>query len=333
MGMDGQTLQVVLSSVRELNANIKEFRLQAADGSLLPGYTAGAHIKVAINGGASEDDWRAYSLVNLDPSVDTTAGQHEYVIAVQYESQGRGGSRFMHEQLKAGDRLAIQAPVNHFPLDTSEEAVVLIGGGIGVTPIISMASALKRAGRGFIFHYAVRSAELAVYSSELQQSFASELRLHQDDQPATQLELETLLQHCNGKQPIYICGPAGMITALRGLAEACGRAPETVHFELFGSASASVEAAAGDAGSFEVELRSGQVLQVPAGSSLLEVLQNAGVEVMADCRDGYCGLCSIPVLEGEIEHHDSFLSNAQRDSGRIIQACVSRGVGRLKLDI
>ena len=150
---------------------------------------------------------------------------------------------------------------------------------------------------------------------------------------ALRRELETLLQHCTGKQPIYIGGPAGMITALRGLAEARGRAPETVHFELFGSASASAEAAAGDAGSFEVELRSGQVLQVPAGSSLLEVLQNAGVEVMADCRDGYCGLCSIPVLEGEIEHHDSFLSNAQRDSGRIIQACVSRGVGRLKLDI
>lgn len=329
MGMGSQTLQVVLSSVRELNANIKEFRLRAADDSLLPGYSAGAHIKAAINGGNNETDWRAYSLVNLDPAVDTTSGQREYVIAVQYEAQGKGGSRFMHEQLKAGDSLTIQAPVNHFPLDTSEEAVVLIGGGIGVTPIISMASALKRARRGFIFHYAVRSAELSVYPEALQHAFGSDLRLHYDDQPATRLELETLLQHCNGKQPIYICGPAGMITALRGLSEARGRAPESVHFELFGSA----ETTAGEAGSFEVELRSGQVLQVPADTSLLEVLQNAGLEVMADCRDGYCGLCSVPVLEGEIEHHDSFLSNAQRDSGHIIQACVSRGVGRLKLDI
>jgi len=332
-----QPLRVVLQSVRELTATIKEFCFAAADGGLLPGFAPGAHIKVGIGQGEIPDDWRAYSLINLEPEADCSQPQACYRIAVQYEAQGQGGSRFMHEQLKAGQSLSIQAPVNHFPLAEDEEAVVLIGGGIGVTPIISMASALQRAGRGFIFRYAVRSRELAVYLPQLQQQFGRELRLHCDDEPDTRLDLAQLVSHCNGKQPLYICGPGGMIGALRSLAEQAGWDDGRVHFELFGTAAGAVpEQAVSDLDAFEVELRSGQVLAVPAGRSLLEVLTEAGVEVVADCREGYCGLCTVEVLDvagGEIDHRDLFLSESQRASGRYIQSCVSRARGRLKLNL
>lgn len=336
MSTQSRLLDVVLAETRALSAGIREFRLVAADGGSLPGFAPGAHIKVGIGVTASGEpaDWRSYSLINLDPATDSQAPQHEYVIAVQYESQGQGGSRWMHEHLIPGTRLAIQAPVNHFPLDAGEEAVVLVGGGIGITPIISMASALKRAGRGFILHYAVRSAELAVYRDELESNFGRQLRLHCDDQPASRLDLDRLLEHCNGKQSLYVCGPGGMIHALRDKTTARGWAPEVVRFELFGRDCPAREGATQESGTFEVELRSGRVLAVPADKSLLEVLQEAGVEVIYDCRDGYCGLCTIGVLEGGVDHRDTFLSDAQRAVGRTMQACVSRSAGgRLKLDI
>lgn len=326
-------LQVVLAEARPLTPGIREFRLVAADGGRLPGFTPGAHIKVGIGAaeGGEPTDWRAYSLIDFDTARDSQEPQAEYRIAVQYEAAGQGGSRWMHERLEPGMRLPIQAPVNHFPLDTREEAVVLVGGGIGITPIISMASALRRAGRGFILHYAVRSEALAVYRDELGSLFGTELRLHCDDRPS-RLDLDSLIEHCNGRQPLYVCGPAGMIQALRGKAEARRWAPQTLHFELFGGEARPIGAP--EIGAFEVELRSGQMLAVPADRSLLEVLIEARVDTLYDCRDGYCGLCSVPVLEGEIDHRDSFLSEAQRASGRIMQACVSRAVGgRLKLDL
>lgn len=322
-------MEVEVCGCRALTAGIREICLVSVTGQPLPGFTPGAHIKLATGVG-SEPQWRAYSLIDLDGE-GSEQPQAAYRIAVQREEAGLGGSRWVHEHLKIGSRVQIQLPVNHFPLELVDD-VVLLGGGIGITPIISMASALQQAGRRFTFHYCARSADQAVYLARLQARFAGHLHVHWDAESHTQLSLDALLDQCGASQPLYVCGPTGLIQALRGKAEAAGWAPQRLRFELFGATPAPAAPVPSDS-AFEVELRDGRVLPVPAHQSLLQVLQAHGVDLLSDCHEGYCGLCSVEVLEGQIDHRDAYLSAAEQGRGRVMQSCVSRARGRLKLNV
>lgn len=328
-----ETLAVRVEAADLPAPGIRAFRLVDAEGGLLPGFAPGAHVQVRIPPGPGRGDterWRSYSLMNLDPASNPDGGPvREYRIAVRREADGHGGSRYMHDELRVGDALTLRPPTNHFPLEAPPE-VLLIAGGIGVTPIASMAAALVAQHRPFRLHYAGRSRMLLAFVDELRALAGERLHLHADDEPDTRLSVDALLAAATPGQPIYVCGPAGMIDAVLTTAERLGWPRAALHYELFSEAAPLV----GDQ-PFEVELKSsGRVLQVPADRSVLDVLIDAGADTLYDCRSGFCGLCSTAVVSGEIDHRDTYLSQAEQAGGKVMQVCVSRcKSGRLVLDL
>ncbi len=324
------TLTLRVAEARLLNPLIRQFRLRAVDGSALPGYTAGAHVRVRVRLPGGAEDWRHYSLINPSPAPGATDAPHEYVIAVRREDQGRGGSRCMHEQVQAGDLLVIDAPKNEFALREHAGCAVLIAGGIGVTPLVSMAAQRVREGAAVRMHYAGRTRELLAFVPELEQLLGDALSVHADAEAGGPLDLGALLDRCGADDQLYVCGPKLMLDAVLALTQARGWTHDRVHFELFTTPTAE----AGDR-AFELVLaQSGRTLTVPAGTTILDCLIENGCDPMFDCKRGECGVCSTPVIEGDIDHRDYFLSQDEKASGKVMQICISRARGpRLVLDI
>lgn len=317
--------QFIVSEVRAETDLIRSFRLKAADGGTLPAVEPGAHIKVHIPGLAEP---RCYSLVALS----TAAAPTEYRLGVRREENSQGGSAWMHG-LSVGQTLTATGPKNDFPLHAAEAGegpVVLIAGGIGITPIASHAAALAAAGRPFALHYSGRSRSHLALVDELAALCGAALQVHADDEPANRLDVGQLLAGLSRQQHLYVCGPKGLIDAVLATAAHLGWPREKVHFELFVTGAP----VAGDQ-AFELELRqSGMVLQVPADKTILEVMEAAGCDPMFDCRRGECGVCQATVLEGTPQHRDYFLSDREKADGKVIQTCISRACSaRLVLDL
>lgn len=324
------TLQLRVVEARELNPLIRMLRLRADDGRELPGYTAGAHIRVQVQLPDGKQDWRHYSLINFATARNATNAPAEYRIAVRREDDGRGGSRFMHERVKEGDLLSIEAPKNDFPLHTGPGGTVLVAGGIGVTPLASMAARRRAEDAPVRMHYAGRSRELMAFLPELQALLGDDLRVHADAEAGGPLDIDALLDDCPAGDRVYVCGPKLMLDAVLARTQARGWEHDRVHFELF--TTPVVEE--GDQ-AFEVELaQSGQRFTVPADQSILDCLIEHGCDPMFDCKRGECGVCTTAVLEGEIDHRDYVLSAREKAEGNVMQICISRAKGpRLVLDI
>jgi ferredoxin-NADP reductase len=329
--MSLSTLQVRVAEALELNPLIRSFRLVALDGAPLPGFSAGAHIRVQVEPVAGAvPDWRHYSLVNFAPEGSATEAPAEYLIAVRKEESGRGGSRFMHERVKQGDLLTIELPKNDFPLHTGPGGTVLLAGGIGVTPLASMAARRRAEGLPVQLHYAGRSRELLAFLPQLQALLGDDLHLHADVEHGGPFEIDLMLDRIPAGDRLYVCGPKPMLDAVLARTQARGWAHDRVHFELF--TTPVVEE--GDH-AFEVELaQSGQRFTVPADQSILDCLIEHGCDPMYDCKRGECGVCETAVIEGEIDHRDYVLTAREKSLGQVMQICISRAKGpRLVLDI
>lgn len=309
-------LKLTIAEIKPLTERISAFVLDSADGTALPDWTPGAHIDVSTDAGA-----RSYSLISWPDDTD-----NRYHIAVQCEPDGDGGSRAMHA-LAQGDIIEATAPSNDFELLDDGRPTALLAGGIGVTPLISMATKLASNGRPFVFHYAGRSAGLMAYLDRLKTAFGEAFNAHFDDQAP--LDLPALVSGISG-HALYICGPKGMIEAARTAAESAGIDAANIHVELF----TTVTAGKGDT-AFEVELSSsGQVIEVAADKTIIEALEDAGVDLIYDCQRGDCGICQTDVVSGEPDHRDVVLSQAEKDGGKVMQICVSRALSeRLVLDL
>lgn len=313
-------LEGTVLKVTKLTDRISEFCIGQRDGTALPGFTAGAHVSFDL----PDDDTRAYSMIAFEP---ITPNPTEYRIAVQHEPEGKGGSTHMHG-LTAGTPISFAAPKNDFPLHDGAPAV-LLAGGIGITPMISMATTLRAAGQHFEFHYSGRSAGVMAYVETLQENFGDVFHLHCDDDPSSALNLDALITEIDVAAHLYVCGPKGLIDACRTKAEAAGIDNARIHFELFDAP----EAQDGDA-PFEVEINSGEVFTVGADQSIVEALEKGGVDVMYDCQRGDCGICQCDVISGTPDHRDVVLSEDERAAGKVMQICVSRSKSpRLVLDI
>ncbi|HUG24518.1 PDR/VanB family oxidoreductase [Piscinibacter sp.] len=324
------TLQLRVAEVRELNTLIRLIRLRADDAAVLPGYTAGAHLRVQVELPDGRTDWRHYSLINLSTRIDACAAPTEYVIAVRREDDGRGGSRFMHQRVQPGQVLTIEAPKNEFPLREQPGFAVLVAGGIGVTPLVSMAAQRVAQQAPVRMHYAGRSRELMAFLPELQDLLGDALHVHTDAEAGAPLDVEALLDACHDDDQLYVCGPKPMLDTLLARTQARGWTRERVHFEVFTAPTVT----SGDH-AFEVVLaQSGRTLTVPAERSILDCLIDAGCDPMFDCKRGECGVCAAPVLEGEIDHRDYVLSEREKREGNVMQICISRCKGqRLVLDL
>ncbi|NGM86417.1 oxidoreductase [Parapusillimonas sp. SGNA-6] len=322
-------LNLVVADIKAETESIRTLVLASSDGQPLPAFAAGAHLKVAIPG---QKEPRCYSLVCLDDEGTTFDAPTTYRLGVRLEDPGTGGSRYMHG-LQPGDTLRAEGPRNDFALhdiQADDHEVVLIAGGIGVTPITSMAATLKRAGHRYQLHYYGRSRGQMSFLDDLARQHRDALHIHADDEATSQAPIPALLDALHPGQHVYVCGPKGLIDAVIAQAEARQWAKDHVHFELFVNAAPQF----GDR-AFDVELRqSGRVLHVPADKTILEVLEEAGCDPLFDCRRGECGVCQVSVLAGTPDHRDYYLSNAERDAGNVMQVCISRSLSdRLVLDL
>jgi ferredoxin-NADP reductase len=320
---------VIVETVQALTPQIKAFRLRAANGRALPGYTAGAHIRVQVHPQGAAD-WRAYSLIDFTGDAAATHSPDHYLIAVRREDTGAGGSLWMHDAVQPGSTLRIAPPANAFALGACDDAV-LIAGGIGVTPIAAMAAALAARAHRFTLHYTGRSTAQLAFVDELRAVAGDNLRLYGDDeaQEANRFDLARLFDTLAPTQPLYVCGPQGLIDATIALATARGWPREAIRSELFAAAAPQ----AGDA-SFEVELRqSGVTLTVAPKQTILDAMLDHGLDPLYDCKRGECGVCEVGVIEGEVDHRDYCLSDSEKRAGKVMHICVSRACGaRLVLD-
>ncbi len=311
-----------------LNPLVRTLVLRAVDGAPLPGFDAGAHLRVRVTLADGTQDWRHYSLVDVARGAD--AAPTQYRIAVRLEDTGRGGSRFMHDRLQVGDSVEVEVPRNDFPLGTHAGCAVLVAGGIGITPLASMAAARRRAGLPVRMVYAGRSRALMAFVPQLQALLGDALDVHADEERGTPLDVAALLDACAPDDQLYVCGPRAMLDAVLAAADARGWPRERVHFELF----SAPQAAAGDQPIELVLAQSGQQFTVPADQSILDCLIAHGCDPLFDCQRGECGVCSATVIEGEPDHRDHYLSNAEKAGGKVMQICVSRArSARLVLDL
>jgi phthalate 4,5-dioxygenase reductase component len=298
--------------------SVRFFEFVHPSGGLLPEFTAGAHISVRTPNGLL----RKYSLCNA-PS------QSSYAIAVKRETTGRGGSIDLSDRVSAGDTVLISAPRNNFELKRSPAGYLFIAGGIGIAPMMSMISQLEAAGDpAFRLIYLARSRETAAFAEDLTRiGSRNRLTIHYDGgDPENWLDLWPILERPKGH--VYCCGPAPLMRTVRDMT---GHWPSSaVHFESFSGEAAAQRS---DDAPFTVYLaRRGEEFEVPAGTSILEVLRSRGLSVPSSCESGTCGTCRTGLVAGDADHRDLVLSEAEKQSQ--IMICVSRArSGRLTLDI
>lgn len=298
-------LRVRLTAIRYAAEGIHLYEFRSVDGGTLPAFTAGAHIDLHLPNGLV----RPYSLCNPQEESD------RYVTGIKRDASSRGGSRYIHDQLRVGEVLQISMPRNHFALHEEARHTVLIAGGIGVTPIACMAQRLRALGASFEVHYSVRRREDAALMDLLS---GPQLHLSVDSEnQGCPLDLASIVGRSPDDAHLYCCGPAPMLDAFEQVT--AGRPAHQVHLERFASAT-PVSADGG----FTVQLaRSGRNVPVVPGSTILEALRQAGVELQASCEQGICGSCETRVLAGRPDHRDSLLSDAEKQSNQVMMVCCS----------
>ncbi len=299
-------------------ASVRLIDLRDTEGRPLPPFQPGAHVDLRLNGGLA----RSYSLIG-DPA---DAGR--YLLGVQRDPQSRGGSRYLHDQARVGDLVEVSDPVNRFALVEEAPASVLIAGGIGITPILPMIDRLAELGRPFVLHYGVRDRHALPFQARIARH-GDKVRMAFSREPGGgRLDIASIADAAPADAELYCCGPRGM---LDDFAKAtAGRDPARIHMEHFSTAEpAAVE------GGFEVVLaRSGRTVAVPAGRTILEALNAAGIEPNCSCVQGVCGTCETRVLEGIPDHRDVILTAEERAESRTMMICVSGAkTARLVLDL
>lgn len=305
------TLEARVHQIRYEAHDIHSVELRPVAGGDFPAFEPGSHIDLHLDNGLV----RSYSLCN------DARETHRYVVGVLKDAKSRGGSRWMHEQLRVGSTLTVSTPSNNFALDESAGHSVLIAGGIGITPLLCMARRLHALGRSFEWLYCARSREHAAFIPEVE-ALGAPVHWHFDKERGAPPDLQALLaaRPAAPDTHYYACGPAPMLDAFERACESLGYGH--AHIERF--AAVEVQAAADARGSYRVELRkSGKQLQVQAGQSLLAAIRACGIEPSTSCEDGICGSCETQVLEGTPDHRDSVLSKSEREAGKTMMICVS----------
>lgn len=284
----------------------------------LPGWHPGAHIDLVL----AEDLVRQYSLCG--DVTDNTALQ----VAVLKEAEGRGGSRYVHDTLAEGDTVEVRGPRNHFVLIDAPR-YLFIAGGIGITPILPVIADAERRGADWRLVYGGRSRATMAFAGQLAHAHPRQVELCPQDETGI-IDLRTWLGTPRTDTAVYCCSPAPLLDAVE---QACASWPSgALHVERFAP---KERVGTPGASEFTVELaRSDRTLSVPADRSLLDVLQEAGVNVLSSCREGTCGTCETAVLAGKPDHRDTLLSEQEQAAADVIFPCVSRSHSRrLVLDL
>ncbi|WGY01692.1 PDR/VanB family oxidoreductase [Nocardioides sp. QY071] len=308
-------MKLLVRSLRWESDGVVSVELETADGSQLPSWEPGAHIDLALPNGLE----RQYSLCGVP-------GEGYWRIAVLREARGRGGSEWIHQSLRVGTTLEANGPLNHFELEEGP-SYLFVAGGIGVTPILPMLGALSARGAEWRLLYGGRSGASMAFVSQVS-DYGERVQIAPQDEVGL-LDL-TIIDKTSPETLVYCCGPAPLIDAVAARCAAVGR---ELRVERFAPAISAEAARQGDG--FEVVLeRSGLVLEVSDGESILDVVEGAGVWPPSSCLEGTCGTCETKVLAGAVDHRDSILTEGERQTGQTMMICVSRAASRrLVLDL
>jgi ferredoxin-NADP reductase len=300
------TLSLRVKSVTWETPGICSYELRPLEGMELPPFTAGAHIDLSLPNGLT----RSYSLVN------SQSERHRYVIAVQKDRASRGGSQWIHENLRPGDVVVLNGPRNNFALDETAEKTVFIAGGIGVTPIMSMIERIRELGRDWELTYCVRKRSGAAFSESL--GNAPQVRFNCDEEPGGKtLDIAALVKAAPANAHLYCCGPLPMLAAFEEATKDLAR--ERVHVEYF----TAKEQPAVEGGFTVVLAKTGRKLTVSPGKTILDTLREYGVDVPYSCAQGVCGTCETAVLEGIPDHRDLILTSSERAANKKMMICCS----------
>lgn len=313
-------IEVIVSSIRAVARDVMAIELRHKSGAALPGAAPGAHIDLALPNGLV----RQYSLVDaLDQSQ-----QDCYTVAVGWDMNSRGGSHWIQEKLRVGQSIKVSAPRNLFAMNPAHRKVLLLAGGIGVTPIYSMAHHCAAEGLDWSLIACARSAPRLAYLEELKALAGPRLQTHFDDEHGGPLNLKVALAERRW-EAVYACGPAPMLDSL---SQATAHWPEgMVHMERF----KAPEIEGGKRRAFELVLQQSQrSTTVGEHESVLDAMERIGLDYPWSCREGICGTCEASVLDGQVEHLDFVLTAEEKAAQRKMMVCVSRcGGEKLVLDI
>ena len=302
-------IPAIVSKVEQLSDKIAKYEFSALDGSPLPEWSAGAHIDVLVAPGML----RQYSMSG-DPD-----NRSVYQVAVLREDEGRGGSLLMHRIFTEGRRIFISRPINHFGLQPTAGKTFLMGGGIGITPMIAFAHSLWQRQSDFVMHYSVSQRNDLAFLNDINAFPWKDNVIFHVSAEGTRADPAAIFMHAGPDDQVYTCGPDAYMDAILGAADAAGISDGHLHREYF-----SVP----DAPEYEnhafalILAKSGQRIDVSAEETAADALVAAGYTVDVKCSDGLCGVCQCGVASGEIEHRDFVLSQAQRESTIIL--CQSR---------
>ena len=317
---DAPVIPARISKVEKMTADVTKYEFKTLDGAPLPDWQAGAHLDIVV----APEFLRQYSMSG-DPS-----NQGSYQIGVLREDEGRGGSALMHRIFTEGRRVFISKPINHFPLVEDASMTYLMGGGIGITPMIAFAHRLHDLGRKFALHYSASSRAAAGYLEDISTAnWAQNVHLHFSDE-GTRADLQKILKFEKGAH-VYACGPDRFMRSVMDAAKENGFPEDNCHLEYF----STPEQPDYENHEFKIKLaRSGTALTIPPDKTISDVLNENGFKVDVKCSDGICGVCKCGYIEGDVEHRDFVLSNAQRQT--TIITCQSRAAKKgttLTLDL
>jgi ferredoxin-NADP reductase len=310
-------LDLIVTRRRDEASGVVSLELRRTDGAPMPPWSPGAHVELEPEPNLR----RQYSICSAPEDADA------WRIAVLNEANGRGGSRLIHEQVFEGHKVTAHGPRNHFPL-VSATKYLFIAGGIGITPIIPMLAQADAAGADWELVYGGRSLESMAFHRDLVARYGDRVHVRPETEYGL-LDLDGLLGTPLPGTLVYCCGPEALLSAVE---DRCASwPPRSLHLERFAPKDLGEPVLAS---TFEVELkRTGITVAVPSGKSVLEVLEEAGVEVAYSCREGVCGTCETGVLDGIVDHRDSILLPEEQEAQDAMMICVSRAdCPRLVLD-
>jgi len=318
---DSPVIQVTVTKAETMAEDIVKYEFRSTDGSDLPEWQAGAHLDIVV----APEFLRQYSMSG------NPADRSVYQIGVLNEHEGRGGSKLMHRIFNEGRKIFISRPINHFPVDSQATHSILMGGGIGITPMIAMAHELHQSGREFELHYSGRSRNTMGYLQDLDSfAWADKVTLHITDE-GTRCKLDQIIQPYQQGWHLYTCGAERYMNSVIEAAEAANYPEEAQHLEYF-SVPEQPDYINHD---FRLKLvRSGKELLIPADRVATDVLLENGIKVDVKCSDGICGVCKCGLVSGDVEHRDFVLSKAQRQTNVIL--CQSRAAsdgGLIEVDL
>lgn len=303
-------ITVTIAERQALSSDTIALTLVKPDRSPLPKFDAGAHIDVHVN----DHTIRQYSLCSSPSETGF------YRLGILKDPKSRGGSIAIHDELQAGDTITITEPNNLFPLEMTAEHSILAGGGIGITPMVAMAHALKAAGKSFDLHYCVREHENVAFLDELQREFGDSLKLHCDDlDDAQRLNPAVDFGEAAPDTHLYTCGPSGFMDWVMDSAREIGFDDSNIHCEYF-----NVEIDSSGEAFTVIAEQSGKTIPVSESQTIVQALADAGIKVEVSCEQGICGTCICDVIEGVPDHRDQFLTDEEKADNDQIAVCCSR---------